>query len=255
MASRDNSQAFRNQTGPARFKADRRFWLCIGLGLAVLFFVALLYDAPVTRALMNWPDGERAFFEWLTRWGKSDWILIPALFMAVVAYLGRGLHLSYSTRWTLTGLGGLGWYIFIGVGAPGLTANLLKRLFGRARPMHLDELGTLSFQPIQSDWSLASFPSGHATTGFAIAVIMSSIFPPRFRWLFFTFAVLIALSRVVTGMHYMTDVVAGAALGTFGAVFVRDWFAVRRFPISVQHAVFRNRAWQPVKRLIGRRID
>lgn len=226
----------------------RRFWVRVGIGLFVLFFVALLYDASVTRALTGWPAHERAFFEWLTRWGEADWILIPALVIAIIAFLGRGLHLTYTNRWRLTALGGLGWYIFIGVGAPSLVATIFKRLFGRARPVHLDDLGTLSFQPVQFDWSLAGFPSGHATTAFAFAVIMSSLFARRWRWLFFCFAVLIALSRVVTGMHYLTDVVAGAALGTFGAIAVRDWFAARRFPISPAGAGFRNRAATPLAR-------
>lgn len=57
-----------------------------------------------------------------------------------------------------------------------------------------------------------SFPSGHATIAFAMAVILSHK-EPRFGWLFYTLAVLIALSRVYLGVHYPLDVFFGALLG------------------------------------------
>jgi undecaprenyl-diphosphatase len=58
-----------------------------------------------------------------------------------------------------------------------------------------------------------SFPSGHASTSFAAATVLSA-FAPRHRLLFYALATLIALSRVYVGVHYLSDVVAGAALGT-----------------------------------------
>jgi membrane-associated phospholipid phosphatase len=55
------------------------------------------------------------------------------------------------------------------------------------------------------------------------------------------YALLIAASRIIVDEHYSSDVIAGAAFGTFGAVWVRDWFAVRRLgfvvgPDGVVHA-------------------
>lgn len=58
-----------------------------------------------------------------------------------------------------------------------------------------------------------SFPSGHSATSFAGAVLLSA-FAPRFRAFFFALAVLIAFSRLYNGVHYPTDVLAGAVLGT-----------------------------------------
>jgi undecaprenyl-diphosphatase len=43
-----------------------------------------------------------------------------------------------------------------------------------------------------------------------------------------TYAVLIAASRIVLTAHHPSDVLAGAVFGIIGALLVRDWFAARR---------------------------
>jgi len=58
-----------------------------------------------------------------------------------------------------------------------------------------------------------SFPSGHSITAFAFAVPFSLFYPSLVAGLMFC-AVSIALSRVITGMHFLSDVIAGAAIGT-----------------------------------------
>lgn len=58
-----------------------------------------------------------------------------------------------------------------------------------------------------------SFPSGHTMHAFSFA-IMFSYFLPEVTSLVWGFAVLVALSRVILGLHYPTDVAAGALLGS-----------------------------------------
>lgn len=65
--------------------------------------------------------------------------------------------------------------------------------------------------------SSGSLPSAHATTAFAGAVLLSW-FWPRWRLAFAVLALAIAFSRVYVGVHYPTDVLAGAALGGFVAL-------------------------------------
>jgi len=57
-----------------------------------------------------------------------------------------------------------------------------------------------------------SFPSGHATTSFACAVVLAGALP-RFRIPLLVLAAAVAWSRVYVGVHYPLDVLAGAALG------------------------------------------
>jgi undecaprenyl-diphosphatase len=65
-----------------------------------------------------------------------------------------------------------------------------------------------------------SFPSGHTITAFAVTVSLSAFYPDlRIGLLFCAFSV--ALSRIVLGMHFLSDVLAGALIGTslaYGAV-------------------------------------
>jgi undecaprenyl-diphosphatase len=58
----------------------------------------------------------------------------------------------------------------------------------------------------------SSFPAGHAATAFAGAVLLSSLRPRLTPW-FLLLAAAIGFSRVYVGVHYPTDVLAGAALG------------------------------------------
>ena len=108
---------------------------------------------------------------------------------------------------------------------PGLVSSLVKRLIGRARPVHLDELGTLTFHPFQG-WDFQSFPSGDTTTVFAGAAIVLFFFP-RFGWVAVAGAALVGFARIALGMHFPSDVYGGFLLGTFGAYAVRNFYLSR----------------------------
>jgi undecaprenyl-diphosphatase len=57
-----------------------------------------------------------------------------------------------------------------------------------------------------------SFPSGHTMTAFSIALVVSYFYPSLEGTLFFV-AFSIAVSRIVLGMHFLSDVLAGIVLG------------------------------------------
>jgi membrane-associated phospholipid phosphatase len=83
--------------------------------------------------------------------------------------------------------------------------TLIKRVVGRPRPQ-LEGLPALS-----GVVSKLSFPSAHASTSFAAALAYSRVLPPA---PLYAAAGLFAVSRPYLGVHYPSDVVAGAALGT-----------------------------------------
>jgi undecaprenyl-diphosphatase len=89
-----------------------------------------------------------------------------------------------------------------------MAVTLLKELFDRARPPVADA----SLDPVGVVPASASFPSGHAATAFAAAVAVALVYPRLGRPLL-ALAVVVALSRVYLGMHYVLDVAAGTLLG------------------------------------------
>jgi membrane-associated phospholipid phosphatase len=86
--------------------------------------------------------------------------------------------------------------------------NFAVKLAVRRRRPKLDGLPPLGGAPTS-----LSFPSAHATASFASAAAMSRIAPRRAP-LLYSGAALIGLTRPYLGMHYPSDVVVGAVLGT-----------------------------------------
>ena len=100
-------------------------------------------------------------------------------------------------------------------GAVGIALFLeLKRAFRRPRPCTLEPHCWADLLPPDQ----FSFPSGHTITAFAVMAALAGFYPEMLPGLLFC-AVSIAASRVVLGMHFLSDVLAGAALGvTLGAL-------------------------------------
>ena len=97
------------------------------------------------------------------------------------------------------------------------TELVFKPWFGRLRPA--EELGAIILGVDLS--SSYSFPSGHATIGWACAKVLSHK-KPQWRFGFYTLAFLISFSRVFIGKHYPLDVIAGGLLGFgIGSIVLR----------------------------------
>lgn len=87
--------------------------------------------------------------------------------------------------------------------------QFLKRLVNRQRPCTLGPTMWHSLLPPDQ----FSFPSGHSITAFAVAVALGSFYPAACSGLLFC-AASVAASRLVLGMHYLSDVIFGCAIGT-----------------------------------------
>ena len=93
---------------------------------------------------------------------------------------------------------------------------MIASLVDRARPFVADPGQLHLFIAHAAD---PSFPSDHATAAFAIAV---AIFLRKPRWgiVAIAFATVLSVGRVAAGVHYPSDVLAGAALGSAAAVLL-----------------------------------
>ncbi len=72
-----------------------------------------------------------------------------------------------------------------------------------------------------------SFPSGHSTTAFALAGLLTAFLPGRWRYVPITWAVVVGVARMYYGEHNLLDVIAGAALGTAFALALWYFFLDR----------------------------
>lgn len=89
----------------------------------------------------------------------------------------------------------------------------LKNLFHRLRP----DFTRYTLYATRYTYSCPkdfSFPSGHASTAFAAATVLT-FFDKKRRWLYFATAILIAYSRIYLGCHFFLDVLIGALIGFF----------------------------------------
>ena len=85
----------------------------------------------------------------------------------------------------------------------------LKRTTGRKRPCAIEPHCWSRVLPPDR----FSFPSGHSITAFAVALPVGLFFPALMAALLFC-AVSVAVSRILLGMHFLSDVVAGSAIGS-----------------------------------------
>ncbi len=119
-------------------------------------------------------------------------------------------------------------FLFVAVAASGLLVDTLKVIFSRYRPVMFYKKGIYGFALFKfahSRWSL-SFPSGHADTIFAL---MTALFllTRRYRLFFFSFAVLVAISRVLVGAHFPSDILAGSYLGVVTTLYLKGFFLAK----------------------------
>ncbi len=113
-------------------------------------------------------------------------------------------------------------YILLSIMIASLLGENLKFLLARYRPTLLLSQGQYGFSFLVDHWSQNSTPSGHTFRAFSLMTALGLTWP-RYRWLFLTPAILIALSRVILLDHYPSDIVLGAYLGILSALWAR-WF-------------------------------
>jgi len=84
----------------------------------------------------------------------------------------------------------------------------LKERIGRKRPCEIGPVGWVSLLPPDQ----FSFPSGHTITAFAVVVPLLYFYPALTPALLFC-AFSVAVSRIILGMHFLSDVLAGCVIG------------------------------------------
>ena len=97
--------------------------------------------------------------------------------------------------------------------------EIIRFFYNRPRPFEVFE----GVRQLVEHSSGGSFPSGHAALAFALA---TSVFLVHRRWgiLFFVLALAVGLGRIAAGIHWPTDILAGAIIGIASAFLIKRLF-------------------------------
>src|SRR5579862_2892156 len=153
--------------------------------------------------------GDHRLMRQVNRWRAPRWL---RLWMIAATRGGDG-WLWYAMGLVVTLV--VGFERFQALGAATVAVGLgialflrLKRAFGRKRPCALEPHCWATLLPPDQ----FSFPSGHTITAFAVMITLGMYYPAMLPGLFFC-AISVAVSRILLGMHFVSDVIAGAAIG------------------------------------------
>ncbi len=198
------------------------YWL-IGIAVAALAIALGFYFDDTVRDFMaeHQTPALRSFMRSVSLFG--DWPSHVAFGLLLLA-----IAWSDSKKWTRIFLA-----MLIAMSLAGVTGNVIKRTIPRPRPsVHTD----MRWGGPRFSSKYHSFPSGHvdASTAFFCTLFLAN---RRIGLACFLIPILIGLSRMYLGAHYLSDVVCAAVLGISCALFVAH-FLFRQ--IDDQQALMRN---------------
>jgi undecaprenyl-diphosphatase len=150
----------------------------------------------------------------VNRWPAPRWIRV---WMLGATRAGDG-WLWYGVGLMIALFGGS--QRFLAIGSAVLAAGsgiaifrTVKKVTGRKRPCSPEPHCWATLLPPDQ----FSFPSGHTITAFSVAITLGHFYPGLLLGLLFC-AASVAASRILLGMHFLSDVLAGAAVGTILAL-------------------------------------
>ncbi len=169
--------------------------------------------------------GDHRLMRQVNRWRPPRWL---RLWMIAATRGGDG-WLWYAMGLVVAVAGGSERFRALGAAAIAVGFGIalflkLKSAFGRKRPCALEPNCWATLLPPDQ----FSFPSGHTITAFAVTAALGAYYPAMLPGLFFC-AASVAASRILLGMHFLSDVIAGAALGTILGYSAAEFFRLLPF--------------------------
>ncbi len=165
----------------------------------------------VARTVWNYIENrDHRVMHRMNQWKAPRWI---RFWMLAATRMGDG-WLWYCLAAMVLVAGGASRFAAVGASMCAALAGVavfkaLKTLSRRQRPCQLEPHCWAKILPPDQ----FSFPSGHTMTAFSIALVVSFFYPTLEGPMYFL-AISIAVSRIVLGMHFLSDVLAGAVLGS-----------------------------------------
>ena len=180
-------------------------------------FAFILLDSPLITTIKNWDrslfkkinhDWTSAFFDGIFPLWREAITWVPLyIFLLILVLINFGVKIW---PWIIA-------FIITVALTDQVSSHLIKPFVNRARPCYDVLLADHIRLLMQYCSGSRGFPSSHATNHFGIAIFIYQTMKPYFgRWcyLFFFWAATISYGQLYIGVHYPSDVICGAILGT-----------------------------------------
>lgn len=194
------------------------------LWIVLVFFVivSLYFDNDLIKLISYLRSGIlNNFFLAITFIGSG----VIVAFIATLLFLWK----KNKRKWILP--------LWISFVISALTGFILKIIIQRARPFQAGLIQLISsLQESYSSWDF-SFPSFHSMFAFCALPILSLQFP-KLKKFWIAFAVLVAFSRIYLGLHFVSDVIAGGAIGYLIGIIIVKAEKENRFGEKIYNKIF-----------------
>ena len=189
-------------------------------------------DRPLAEYLHKHPPAAQPFFHVVECFGLGYPYLVPSALAFALLRWGGGLERLRRWDSSMRAMAQIPLFLFAAVAVSGIAADILKIVVGRTRPKLLFADGTYGFTWFGWRADHWSFPSGHAATAAAVMTVLWCLWP-RSIWIYAAAAALVGIARVVTGQHYLSDVIAGAVIGVLTTRALASWILRPRPAVAI----------------------
>ena len=190
--------------------------------LAVVVSVWVI-DRPLALYFHARDHDLRSLFDFTGRLGLAYGYLTVFGVAFIVLHWGGALPQLAQFALPLRTLSAVPAFLFVSIAASGVVVDVLKVVFGRARPKLLFQSDVYGF-----DWLIWhpdhwSFPSGHSATIVALVTALWFLWPQHILF-YVLVAAIVCVSRVVVGAHYLADGLAGALIAVLTTRYAAQLF-------------------------------
>ncbi len=193
------------------------FSLCLFLGVFVDPWLT-----PWLKSVVS--DQMSAYWRFITDFGRAGKYVFLCLFIFALCAILAHRYPKMAERYRSGARNSL--YVLATLAASGAAINIMKFIIGRQRPKALFESDFYGLIPFNLHHAMSSFPSGHSQTIWAIAAPLIILFP-RTTPIWLTAGVLVALSRVILTVHFLSDAIAGAFIAIVAAILLKRFYLDR----------------------------
>ena len=194
-------------------KCHNRIITMSGLLLFSITLALVSGDRLIATTLAKSPEAVKALAGLFSLFAQPAFLLPCCMLVAIIASaIPAGNRISHS-----------GVFCFCCSSAALTVSLLLKHVIGRARPNAQLAFDPHVFSPFAFDDAFASFPSAQAACAAAAFGAAFKCFP-RLKSLFNIWIAILCAARILSGEHWLSDVMMGWAIGTFCATAFGRWF-------------------------------